>query len=311
MNALVYKTYMKDEIIPKTVIFASLFGLTIDSFKTANEHGKYPYRIHFYHGKNIVGHMDFVVDEMFGELYPSTDYPFLLFTPIGNVSGLYSSASHDNSFSYQLDLYDKDKVDSVSGLFEIRSRNNTNNSDDYFIAAHATAVKDTEEIADITTNCCASQVEFGVRTYHPFEEVTCGHFGDLYIYHRKIKDREEKRLTAISIPHSKIFENDATLSFADMESSYVLPKVGDIDGNIRFDLLNKEIMTHDPSFFDFIDQVRDRLTLPVYGGNISLYDRLASLSYQDDSLIFTFSRAKEVRGFKKENPLVKKYRRKK
>ena len=37
MNALVYKTYMKDEIIPKTVIFASLFGLTIDSFKTANE----------------------------------------------------------------------------------------------------------------------------------------------------------------------------------------------------------------------------------------------------------------------------------
>ena len=79
MNALVYKTYMKDEIIPKTVIFASLFGLTIDSFKTANEHGKYPYRIHFYHGKNIVGHMDFVVDEMFGELYPSTDYPFLLF----------------------------------------------------------------------------------------------------------------------------------------------------------------------------------------------------------------------------------------
>ena len=311
MNALVYKTYMKDEIIPKTVIFASLFGLTIDSFKTANEHGKYPYRIRFYHGNNIVGHMDFVVDEMFGELYPSSDYPFLLFTPIGNVSGLYSSASHDNSFSYQLDLYDKDKVDSVSGLFEIRSRNNTNNSDDYFIAAHATAVKGTEEIAYITTNYCASQVEFGVRTYHPFEEVTCGHFGDLYIYHKKIKDREEKRLTAISIPHSKVFENDAIMSFADMESSYVLPKAGDIDGNIRFDLLNKEIMIHDPSFFDLIDQVRDSLTFPVYGGSISLYDRLASLSYQDDSLLFTASRAKEVREFKKENPLVKKYCRKK
>ena len=96
-----------------------------------------------------------------------------------------------------------------------------------------------------------------------------------------------------------------------MESSYVLPKAADADGNIRFGLLNKEIMTHDSSFFDFIDQVRDRLTFPVYGGSISLYDRLASLSYQDDSQFFTISRAEEVREFKKENPLVKKYCRKK
>ena len=310
MKSIVYQSYMKDEIIPKTVIFASLFGLTIDSFKTANEYGKYPYRIRFYHGNNIVGHMDLEVSERFGELYPGWEYPFILFTPIGNVSGIYSSSSHNNSFSYQLDLYDKDKIDSVQGLFAICSLGDDKNYN-YFIRANAHAVKDGEDAFYMTTNCCGSQVKFGVRGYKPFEEVTYGYFGDLYIYHRKIKAREEKRLTAISIPHSKIFENDATLSFADMESSYVLPKVGDIDGNIRFDLLNKEIMTHDPSFFDFIDQVRDRLTLPVYGGSISLYDRLASLSYQDDPLLFTFSRAKEVREFKKENPLVKKYCRKK
>ena len=100
MDALVYKTYMRDEIIPKTVIFASSFGLTIDSFKTADEHGKYPYRIRFYHGNNIVGHMDLEVSERFGELYPGWEYPFILFTPVGNVSGHYLSSSNNNLFSY-------------------------------------------------------------------------------------------------------------------------------------------------------------------------------------------------------------------
>lgn len=310
MKSIVYQSYMKDEIIPKTVIFASLFGLTIDSFKTANEYGKYPYRIRFYHGNNIVGHIDLVVDERVEKIDPSSDYPFLLFTPIGNVSGIYSSSSHNNSFSYQLDLYDKDKIDSVQGLFAICSLGDDKNYN-YFIRANAHAVKDGEDAFYMTTNCCGSQVKFGVRGYKPFEEVTYGYFGDLNIYHRTFENRKYKNLAEISISHSGINENDATLSFSDMESSYVLPKVGDIDGNIRFDLLNKEIMTHDPSFFDFIDQVRDRLTFPVYGGSISLYDRLASLSYQDDSQFFTISRAKEVREFKKENPLVKKYCRKK
>ena len=310
MDALIYKTYMRDEIIPKTVIFASSFGLTIDSFKTADEHGKYPYRIRFYHGNNIVGHMDLEVSERFGELYPGWEYPFILFTPIGNVSGLYSSSSHNNLFSYQLDLYDKDKIDSVQGLFAICSLGDDKNYN-YFIRANAHAVKDGEDAFYMTTNCCGSQVKFGVRSYKPFEEVTYGYFGDLNIYHRTFENRKYKNLAEISISHSGINENDATLSFPDMESSYVLPKAADADGNIRFGLLNKEIMTHDSSFFDFIDQVRDRLTFSVYGGSISLYDRLASLSYQDDSQFFTISRAEEVREFKKENPLVKKYCRKK
>ena len=310
MDSLVYKTYMKDEIVPKTVIFASALGLTIDSFKTADEHGKYPYRIRFYHGNNIVGYMDFVVNESFGKLYPGWEYPFVLFTPIGNISGYYSSSSHNNLFSYQLDLYDKDKIDSVRGLFVIRSLGEDENYN-YFIRANARAFKDGEDAFYMTTNCCGSQVKFGVRSYRPFEEVTYGYFGDLNIYHRTSENRKYKNLAEISISHSGINENDATFSFSDMESSYVLPKVADADGNVRFDLLNKEIMCHDPSFFDFIDQVRDSLTFPVYGGSISLYDRLARLSYQDDSQFFTISRAKEVKMVEKDNPLVKKYCRKK
>lgn len=310
MDSLVYKTYMKDEIVPKTVIFASALGLTIDSFKTADEHGKYPYRIRFYHGNNIVGYMDFVVNESFGKLYPGWEYPFVLFTPIGNISGYYSSSSHNNLFSYQLDLYDKDKIDSVRGLFVIRSLGEDENYN-YFIRANARAFKDGEDAFYMTTNCYGSQVKFGVRSYRPFEEVTYGYFGDLNIYHRTSENRKYKNLAEISISHSEIYENDATFSFSDMESSYVLPKVADADGNVRFDLLNKEIMCHDPSFFDFIDQVRDSLTFPVYGGSISLYDRLARLSYQDDSQFFTISRAKEVKMVEKDNPLVKKYCRKK
>lgn len=310
MDSLVYKTYMKDEIVPKTVIFASALGLTIDSFKTADEHGKYPYRIRFYHGNNIVGYMDFVVNESFGKLYPGWEYPFVLFTPIGNISGYYSSSSHNNLFSYQLDLYDKDKIDSVRGLFVIRSLGEDENYN-YFIRANARAFKDGEDAFYMTTNCCGSQVKFGVRSYRPFEEVTYGYFGDLNIYHRTSENRKYKNLAEISISHSGINENDATFSFSDMESSYVLPKVADGDGNIHFDLLNKEIMCHDPSLFEVIDRVRDNFTFPVYGGSISLYDRFASLSYQDDPLFFTVSRAKEVKEFKRENPLVKKYRRKK
>lgn len=310
MNSLIYQSYMRDEIIPKTVIFASAFGLTIDSFKTANEHGKYPYRIRFYHGNHIVGHIDLVVDERFGNIYPSREYLFILFTPIGNLSGYYSSSSHNNLFSYELDLYDKNKIDSVRGLFKILSpkRDGLRNNN-YFVGVHATSIKDGKDIVDMTTNCCASQVEFGVRSYEPFEEVTYGYFCDFHIYHRKIENREETLLTKISISNSRVQKNDANLSFSD-GSSYVLPKVGDIDGNIRFDLLDKEIMHHDLSFFDLIDKVRDNLTFPVYGESISLYDRFASLSYQDDSQFLSISKADDVKQLKKVNPLVKQYRKK-
>lgn len=307
MNPLVYQSYMKDKIIPKTVIFASAFGLTIDSFKTANEHGKYPYRIRFYHGNHIVGHMDLVVDESFGKLYPGWEYPFILFTPVGNVSGHYLSSSNNNLFSYRLDLYDKDKVDSVRGLFEIHSsERDALRNHNYFVGVSATSIKDGQEIADMTTNCCGSEVKFGVRSYEPFEEVTYGYFGDLYIYHRKIENREETLLTKISVSNSRVQKNDASLSFSD-GSSYVLPKVGDTDGNIRFDLLDKEITNHDSSFFEVIDRVKDNLTFPVYGGSISLYDRFASLSYQDDSQFLSISKARDVKQLKKVNPLVKQY----
>lgn len=310
MNSLVYQSYMRDEIIPKTVIFASAFGLTIDSFKTADEHGKYPYRIRFYRGNNIVGHMDLVVDERFGKLYPSWEYPFLLFTPVGNVSGHYLSSSNNNLFSYRLDLYDKDKVDSVRGIFEIHSsERNALRNHNYFVGVSATSIKDGQEIADMTTNCCGSEVKFGVRSYEPFEEVTYGYFCDLYIYHRKIENREETLLSKISVSNSRAQKNDANLSFSD-GSSYVLPKVGDTDGNIRFGLLDREIMNHDLSFFEVIDRVRDNLTFPVYGGSISLYDRFASLSYQDDSQFLSISKADDVKQLKKVNSLVKKYRKK-
>lgn len=310
MNSLVYQSYMRDEIIPKTVIFASAFGLTIDSFKTADEHGKYPYRIRFYRGNNIVGHMDLVVDERFGKLYPSWEYPFLLFTPVGNVSGHYLSSSNNNLFSYRLDLYDKDKVDSVRGIFEIHSsERNALRNHNYFVGVSATSIKDGQEIADMTTNCCGSEVKFGVRSYEPFEEVTYGYFCDLYIYHRKKENREETLLSKISVSNSRAQKNDANLSFSD-GSSYVLAKVGDTNGNIRFDLLNKEIMNHDSSFFEVIDRVRDNLTFPVYGGSISLYDRFASLSYQDDSQFLSISKADDVKQLKKVNSLVKKYRKK-
>lgn len=307
MNPLVYQSYMKDKIIPKTVIFASAFGLTIDSFKTANEHGKYPYRIRFYHGNHIVGHMDLVVDERFGKLYLGWEYPFILFTPVGNVSGHYLSSSNNNLFSYRLDLYDKDKVDSVRGLFEIHSSERyALRNHNYFVGVSATSIKDGQGIADMTTNCCGSEVKFGVRSYESFEEVTYGYFGDLYIYHRKIENREETLLTKISVSNSRVQKNDASLSFSD-GSSYVLPKVGDTDGNIRFDLLDKEIMNHDSSFFEVIDRVKDNLTFPVYGGSISLYDRFASLSYQDDSQFLSISKARDVKQLKKVNPLVKQY----
>lgn len=310
MNSLVYQSYMRDEIIPKTVIFASAFGLTIDSFKTADEHGKYPYRIRFYRGNHIVGHMDLVVDERFGKLYPSWEYPFLLFTPVGNVSGHYLSSSNNNLFSYRLDLYDKDKVDSVRGIFEIHSsERNALRNHNYFVGVSATSIKDGQEIADMTTNCCGSEVKFGVRSYEPFEEVTYGYFCDLYIYHRKIENREETLLSKISVSNSRAQKNDANLSFSD-GSSYVLPKVGDTDGNIRFGLLDREIMNHDLSFFEVIDRVRDNLTFPVYGGSISLYDRFASLSYQDDSQFLSISKADDVKQLKKVNSLVKKYRKK-
>lgn len=298
---------MRDKIIPKTVIFASAFGLTIDSFKTANEHGKYPYRIRFYHGNHIVGHMDLVVDEMFGKLYPGWEYPFILFTPVGNVSGHYLSSSNNNLFSYQLDLYDKDKVDFVRGLFQIyASGKNEVRNHNYFVGASVTSLKDGQEIADMTTNCCGSEVKFGVRSYEPFEEVTYGYFGDLYIYHRQIENREETLLTKISVSNSRVQKNDASLSFSDGRS-YVLSKVGDTEGNIRFDLLDKEIMNHDSSFFAVIDRVRDNLTFPVYGGSISLYDRFASLSYQDNSQFLSISKASDVKQLKKVNPLVKQY----
>ena len=307
MNSLVYQSYMRDEIIPKTVIFASAFGLTIDSFKTANEHGKYPYRIRFYHGNHIVGHMDLVVDEMFGKLYPGWEYPFILFTPVGNVSGHYLSSSNNNLFSYQLDLYDKDKVDFVRGLFQIyASGKNEVRNHNYFVGASVTSLKDGQEIADMTTNCCGSEVKFGIRSYEPFEEITYGYFGDLYIYHRQIENREETLLTKISVSNSRVQKNDASLSFSDGRS-YVLSKVGDTEGNIRFDLLDKEIMNHNSSFFAVIDRVRDNLTIPVYGGSISLYDRFASLSYQDNSQFLSISKASDVKQLKKVNPLVKQY----
>ena len=118
MNSFVYRFYMRDEMIPKTVIFASAFGLVIDSFKTANEQGNFPYRIRFYHGNNIVGYMDCQCDD-FSYFNVGKKYPFVLFTPVGNITGYYSSYSHENSFIYQLDLYHPEEVDIVSGHFHI------------------------------------------------------------------------------------------------------------------------------------------------------------------------------------------------
>lgn len=314
MNSFVYRFYMRDEMILKTVIFASAFGLVIDSFKTADEQGNSPYRIRFYHGNNIVGYMDCQCDD-FSYFNVGKKYPFVLFTPVGNITGYYSSYSHENSFIYQLDLYHPEEVDIVSGHFHIARKKSLAFFEDeevnYSIGTYANAFKNGERVVDLSTNYCVSQQALSIRDYRSFEEITYGYYGDFYIYHRKIENREEKILSKIAISNQRYPDCDGSFTFVDTNKGYSIHNMRDKKGNILFDVIHAEIKKHDPCFFETLNRVRDAVTFPVYGGNISLYDRFIHLSFENNEELFSIFQDCEVKALKKENPLVRKYQHRK
>lgn len=304
MKPVVYRGYLKDDIISKTAVLASVFGLSINSFKTADEYGEYPYRIRFYHGNNIVGYMDSIVDDTYEIPLLKHQYPFTLFTPIGNVSGVYSHSLEE--FSYQLDVNHSDELDSIAGRMYVLKRPF---QDDYGydVGFSIQAQKNNKRRFTISTNGCGSNSVFEIFDYQNSEQLCLERFNEARLSHITQKNKWDN-------PASKIIffddedERDAIMYFSSEADSSFVP-VKDESGNINYLTICQEIEKHDKSYFDFINKIKEDLTFYTYARRVPLYDNMLNLSYKNNLDSLSLFGVNKIEPLQKDNSFILKYRR--
>ncbi len=316
MGKNLFSKFMQKEVVQKTIIFADTFNLNINGWKLANtlEH---PYRIVFYNQRMLVGFIDLELYD-FGENVIKSDMPFTLFTPIGKVTGIYSTSQE--LFRYSIE---KNYLKEMTGLFKIQKSQVF--KEHYLIETFAT-LEDIDEnrtkvIFSKFSNGYTIEITRNTKTSH--ETVRVGTFGgNLTIEHfdyPKFNERrylakiklERKEYNNKIIPASFEFLNETCyqkyIEIKNRESIFIPSgiKIEFLD----YDILGEEIKEQDSRMYEFIDEIRQILTFLANGITpISLYDKLAQLSFykESDKFKLDFTRAQEVDITLNNNLILKK-----
>lgn len=317
MERLVFSELMRREIIQKSIIFASAFGLKVDEWKPANNE-EFPYRIIFFNEGKVVGYVE-ALPYGFGTSSIRQEMPFSLFTPCGEVSGYFYS--YKQIFNYNLNLESNDQL---HGLFEVKSENE-NGVKKYKARSHISLSTENKKLK-ISFNELNSNYIVGISSENENGQEAINLFlsddKQSPIILRKFSRRDDKGVFTETL--SKILIDLVSESTDKVPVKFSFSQIPaylkEIDLKKRFDdadlahskitqvdlqPIEYEIAENDPSFISLIEEVRRSLSIPIDDDrSVSIYDRLASLCFPEDceKLFLDFTRINGTKSdFKRKN----------
>ena len=316
MDKRVFREFMRKDVVQKSIIFASVFGISITNWYGSNENDKFPYRIYFYHGRNLVGYIDATVMQLGDSLFPSSDFPFEFFTPIGIMKGKFDS--YQEYFSYNIEEKNS-HFDKIDGLFKIQTYQE-NDSKNYIIGSFTELKIQNKPLLSVSFNNCVGP-KFAVKSYqHVYEEVeyVIGNTPKFVHYNYLNRNQKEKLAEITLFQDNELEILTAKYDFLTMDSYQNIIAGSDFYRPIwltvrEVDLKEvwKELENNDPRLLEFLNEVREEMI--IYSNKskpISLYDRLATLSFSNPKYQNSFHLTKAQRdNFGLENnPVLKRMR---
>lgn len=299
MEDFAFKNYMKNEVVQKTIIFADTLSLKITGY-TPSKNPDTPYRMNLYNNDDLVGYIDEVVDEDDSQ-YIHTELPVVLFTPLGKVTGRFST--HFNNFSYDLENWSKE-VANLNGIFKI-ARTGLYQDQKFAISSYINLETPEGQRLYVSFNRACSTNEVSLDTEGEKATLYCG--GDglsvkhiIYPSHNTPQiltgvyvDLQKKPLATFNFINIPTYTKPITTSDRVLDSWPVTMKAEALD----FSEVMSEVDGNDPSLKDFIAKVRNVLTISANGITpFSLYDKMASVCFQgdDEYYKYTFAKAEEM-----------------
>lgn len=323
MDKRVFREFMKRDIVQKSIIFASAFRVSITKWYGSNENDKFPYRIYFYHGQNLVGYMDATTRQYGNDIFTYNKFPFEFFTPIGIMKGTFNS--YDECFCYDIEK-SHNHFDKVHGLFKIKTPQ-MSNTKDYIIGSYTKLEFQNDPLLHISFNNCVDEAEFTIESRQHFcEEVKF--FVDSsprFVHYNYLNRNQEEKLAEITISKDDKYDRTKVItakydfpmmdSYQDIISRLDTNKYyAPIWSTIREIDLRKvwvELEKKDPRLLEFINEVREEMI--IYSDQskpVSLYDRMATLSfdYPKYQNSFYLTRAQKENLDLENNPVLKRMR---
>jgi len=306
MEQFAFREFMKNDVVQKTIIFGDAFNLNIDGWRPANSK-EHPYRINFYSGSLLVGYIDVAVQEIGSLKYPETNMPFVLFTPIGKITGSFST--YLKLFSYCIEKK-TDSFDKIEDFFSV-DKYRKEIGGDYHIGSYLTLNNLDGGLVRIVFNQNSYFIEITkenakcretVRLYIEGEYLIIEHFNFSQLKERQDLARIKMKVdfeanffqASFDFQNTEVYQKDIKVN----KHSIFIPYWRRL-GYIDYSAIGEEIAKNDPAMFEFIDEIRNSLTLLANGITpVSIYDKLAQLCFfnEFDKFKFDFTRAqsKEV-----------------
>lgn len=308
MDKKVFRKYMDEELIQKTVIFADVFGLSIDQWKPAKENSKFPYRIYLYEKNNIVGYLD-VEKKEYGSSV--SKYPIELYTPVGNIVGYYN----EERFNYSFEKTNSDTITQMRGLFSIKRQPQHN----YEVKAYLEFKNNAKDSYSVSFNDYINPGALHLSKNHALDDLFFYmNYGNqiLSISHKTNVVRgyytDINSIIVTSNTPSTVLGTFQFNDFVPYEKDVTIENVVEdsqkSDTLIDLEKLNTEITNHDHRIFEFIDEVRESLSIPSNKGTISIYDKLAFHCFHNDknNIKCSFIRDKNISEKLIKNPVLQK-----
>lgn len=290
MNSNIYKRVMKDDVTRKIKIFADVFNLKITGW-SKKEIDEHTHRIELFTNGTPVGYIDALTSDISPD-YPQTDMPFVLYTPIGKVTGHYST--HFQLFKYDVSKRDGE-FEKFDGLFKIKSNNSYANPD-YEISSCTDIVTPEGIKTKVIFNNLAGNYQVELERSGNGDSETARAYlssGDLCIDHFHFPEfNKRENYAKIRMPLEKRGKDyQVTYEFLG-EPPYTqevqLPVEGYIPSWRKIDLVSYDEIGENMALFDermkeLIDEISSDLTLLANGLTpITVYDKLAHLCFYDE-----------------------------
>lgn len=312
MESAVFKTYMRDEIIQKSIIFSRAFNLNINNWKSELFDRAHPYRIYFYSDYKYVGYVDSEVDKIGNVISPKSEHPFVFFTPLGKVEGTLTSR-YISYFVFKMPLKNS-KIDFLEGLVTLIK---TGNDKQYVFSARLSFYQNKKLVINLNVGDASSNYFELQRFEEPFDTISFGH--SLNMIHSVVDNHE-----SVEIARAKVNLDGRRYSISEGNHlSYSLPLKfkDDVPEEAQFGVrmqyvdlqpVYAELSKVDPDFFIPIDTTRDDLVFMANGITpINLYDLMTTMAYSRSmQYIKGFAHTHDVSLDLENNPVLKRMREK-
>ena len=313
MEKTVFKAYIRDEIIQKTVIFSRAFNLTINKWHTNEYDKEHPYRVYFYVDNEIVGYIDAETNKIGDTIYVQNEFPFVLYTPLGKIKGAFSSGyAHAGYFVFKMPLKNS-KIDFLDGLVTIIK---TGLDRKYIFSAGLSFYQKQELVTMLNVGDTSSNYLFEIERYEePYDSVTLSHSLSLVhdIAENHVPIEVARAKISLDMMHCKIRAHGQDVCCMPLEYKEGVPKEGQYNIKpqyVDFRPVYAKLLNVDPDLFKTIDATRSDLVFMANGITpVNLYDLVTSMAF-DRSMLYIreLAHTEETDINLENNPVLKRMR---